>query len=187
MAEPRAQFETEKLEIEAKYEVAGRKRVVYGWSGSGRQKSVIGIDIYHGEPPADYLSVVGVEREVMKVKDPELLAHVEADLAAFVERHKPGWRLIHLGNGNSEIAPGGIEKDLAIRQLPEFRQATGVLVMGDSGNDRAMFAMRSVPKVLAALVLHRERSLELVDEVDLVAFGMANAGPLFELVLAAKR
>jgi HAD superfamily hydrolase (TIGR01484 family) len=177
----------EKSEIENKYlDTQGMPRVTIGWSGAGAHESLLSLDIMNGTPPENYTELIGTPREAMKLQDPELLAQVEADLQAFVDKHRPGWRLVHIGNSNSEIAPGPIEKDIAIERMEEFQKAKGVLVWGDSNNDLKMFNMRQNPKVHAALVLHRERSLGLVDEVDFVSFGMANAKPFFELLLSLK-
>lgn len=174
-----------KHEIEEKYiDEKGNPRVTLGWSGSGAHQSLLSIDILAGTPPENYMDIVGVPREALKVKDPELLAKVEADLTEFAHTYEPDWKLVHIGNGNTEIAPDIIEKDVTLMNLPDFKVAKGIMVWGDSMNDLKMFEMRKLPQVTAGLVLHRERSLDLVNKVDFVSFGMANAKPFFELLLA---
>ena len=175
----------QKATIEAKYkDDQGAPLVTLGWSGSGRHTSLISIDILAGTPPANYMQIIGPPREALKVKDPVLLAQVGADLQALIDAKRPGWRLVHIGNGNSEIAPGSIEKDAAIKQTSEFKNAKNVLMWGDSGNDLKMFKMHSQPNVFAGLVLHRQASIDLIHEVDFASFGMANATPFFELMLS---
>ena len=187
VAELRRSFLKEKAGIERKYhDEQGRPRVMVGWAGKGDHQSVLSIDILAGDAPANYLDLMGPARDALKVKDAALLASIEADLQQLVQTHRPGWRLVHLGNGNSEIAPGNIDKDAAVRRLDAYRQAKGMMVLGDSGNDRALFALRHGPKVLAGLVLHRAAALPLAGEVDMVAFGMANAAPILRLVLQAR-
>lgn len=177
-------FLENKKAIEDKYQdVDGAPLITLGWSGSGQHQSVLGIDIFAGVPPADYLQIVGPAREDLKVKDLDVLANVEVDLQKFVDTFRPGWRLVHLGNGNSEIAPDLIEKDIAIMQMDEFKNANSVLVWGDSGNDKKMFELNRLPKVHSGLVLHRKNSISLVNSVDFVSFGMANAKPFFDLLL----
>jgi hydroxymethylpyrimidine pyrophosphatase-like HAD family hydrolase len=182
VSELRTLFLEQKAEIEAKYIKHGKPQVTFGWSGSGMHKSMLSIDILTGTSPTNYLKITGTEREDLKIKDPVLLAQVEADLQLFVDTNCPDWKLIHIGNGNSDITPGPIEKDLAILQMTEFQNAKGVLLWGDSGNDSKMFELRSRDNVYAGLVLHREKSIDLIDHVDFVSFGMANALPFFELL-----
>lgn len=158
----------------------------FGWAGSGKHQSVISIDMFAGEAPKQYERLVGTERDQLKLKDPALLTAIEAELRAFVDANRPGWSVVHLGNANFEIAPPNIEKDTAIKQTPEFRRARGVLVLGDSGNDRKMFALRQDARTAAGLVLHNPAAVALTAEVDYVTFGMANLYPLLDCLLAAK-
>jgi len=182
--ELRKLFIEHKTAIESKYrDDTGRQLLTLGWAGSGTHQSLLSIDIFAGTLPENYLQIQGTARGDLRLKDPILLAQIEADLQTFVDKFKPGWKLINVGNGNSEITPVGIEKDLAIKQLDEFKNAHGVLVWGDSGNDRKMFDLRRLPKVHSGLVLHRKTSINLVSDVDFVSFGMANARPFFELLL----
>ena len=58
-------------------------------------------------------------------------------------------------------------------------------MIGDSGNDQHMFSLRNIAKVQAALVLHNDANIGLVDEVDFATFGMANPYPLFDLFAPA--
>lgn len=177
----------EKGEIESAY--VGTDKLTLGWGGQGTHRSILSIDVFEGIPPVDYLTKTGKDRDALKVSDPDLLARVESDLAKFVERHTPGWRLVHLGNGNFEIAPGPVEKDAAIRELEQRRGSEAMLVLGDSANDAAMFRLRNDPnmRAMAGLVLHRDSALKLVDEVDCVSFGMANVSPHIRALLAARR
>jgi len=120
------------------------------------------------------------------LKNTTLLAALETEIREFIDAHYPNWGVIHLGNANFEITPPGIEKDIAVQQTPEFQKARGVLVIGDSGNDRKMLALRRHDKVAAALVLHNEAMAELTEAVDFITVGLANPYPLFDCLLAAK-
>lgn len=162
--------------------------VYLGWSGDGNHKSVLGIDIYRKKPPAGYLGLRGVERDRLEVHDPKLLARTESALEEFMYGRRKGWHIVHMGNGNTEMPPGVIEKDLALKTTPEFKDARHILVWGDSKNDRNMFNLQKYDsRVKSCLVLHRRNSLKLLDTVDLVTFGMANTQPLFELLASTKR
>lgn len=164
------------------------ERISLGWAGSGKHQSVVSIDIFTGDVPENYMQLTGPDRDRLKLKDPTLLSAIEAELRAFVESQCPGWLVVHLGNANFEIAPPGIEKDMAIRQTAEFKQARRVLVLGDSGNDRKMFAIRRDrdTKTAAGLVFHNPATAELVEDADFVTFGLANPYPLLDQLLAAK-
>lgn len=165
-----------------------KERVSFGWAGSGKHQSVVSIDVFAGDVPEYYERLVGLDRDRLKLKDAAILSAIEAELQAFVADEHPGWIVVHLGNANFEIAPPGIEKDVAIRQTAEFQQAQAVLVLGDSGNDRKMFAMRQGrdTKTAAGLVFHNPAAVGLVEDVDFVTFGLANPYPLFDCLLAAK-
>ena len=160
-----------------------------GWGGQGTHQSMLSIDVLGGTPPDDYLQKTGLERDALKVKDAALLGDVAVAVKQFVGEHTNGWNFVDLGNANFEIAPGPIEKDAAIRTLQSRRGSEGILVLGDSANDKAMFRLRhdKEMQVTAGLVLHRAASLPLVDEVDCVSFGMANAGPHLNLLYTARK
>jgi hydroxymethylpyrimidine pyrophosphatase-like HAD family hydrolase len=188
VAELRQQFFDQKVaEItESTRAGDGSQQVWFGLSGSGGHKSIFSLDIYGSEPPANYLEMLGTERAQFKLEDNELLARVEHELEDFVAGHHPDWRVVHMGNGNTEIAPGGVEKDMAIIRTAEFQDARIVQVWGDTVNDLAMFRLRQQhpDKVVAGLVIHREKAKNLLTEVDMVTFGMANTAPYFQLLLA---
>ncbi len=161
----------------------GTPRVGFGWSGSGQHTSVISVDIFDGQPPDDYLDLVGEARDALKLRDPELLDQVQQVLEQFFHSHVPDARVVHLGNGNTEFAPGSIEKDNAIEQSPFFATAHGVLCLGDSFNDMAMFKLAQRHEhTYAGLIVYREASLALAPEVDFVTTGMANIAPYLQLV-----
>ena len=162
------------------------ERISFGWAGSGKHHSLLSIDVFTGDVPERYELLTGVDRDRQKLKDAGLLSRIEAELRAYVDTHCPGWIVVHLGNANFEIAPPGMEKDIAVRQTSEFKKARSILVLGDSGNDRSMFALRQKPKVVSGLVLHSPAAAELAEVVDFITFGMANPYPLFDCVLAAK-
>ncbi|MBP7858207.1 HAD hydrolase family protein [Candidatus Saccharibacteria bacterium] len=177
----------EKGEIESAY--VGTDKLTLGWGGQGTHRSILSIDVFEGIPPVDYLTKTGKDRDALKVSDPNLLARVESDLAKFVERHTPGWSLVHLGNGNFEIASKDIDKGSAIQAMQVYRDATGALVIGDSANDLAMFQLRDSSRTptTAGLVLHRKTALPLTESVDCISFGEANADPHLSLLLAARK
>lgn len=163
----------------------GEQRVWFGLSGSGDHKSILSIDIYGFEPPHDYTKLVGPERDAFKLKDDTLLKQAETMIEQWVLATHPEWRVVHLGNANTDIAPGPIEKDLAILKTPEYKQARTVQVWGDTNNDLAMFRLRSEhEKIIAGLVLHREKGKSLLEDVDFTSYGMANTDPFFRLLLA---
>lgn len=163
----------------------GEQRVWFGLGGSGAHRSVLSIDLFATQPPANYLELIGAERDALKLTDETLLQAAEQVIEQFVQARHPGWNVVHMGNANTEICPSAIEKDAAILQTPEFAAARTVQVWGDSMNDRAMFGLRSAHpgKVLAGLVLHREKGKALIPEVDMLAYGMANAAPYLQLLL----
>ncbi len=162
-----------------------QQRVWFGWSGRGEHKSIVSIDIYGVEPPSNYLEIVGPQRDSLKLNDPILLGEVERAIEQFVWQYHPDWHVVHLGNGNTDIAPNGIEKDLAIEQTQQFTSANIVQLWGDTMNDLAMFRLKDKypNKVIAGLVLHREKGKELLAHVDMTTYGMANSAPYFELLL----
>jgi len=160
------------------------ERLSFGWAGSGKHRSLLSIDVFVGDVPPDYTRLTGADRDMLKLKDADLLAALETDMLEFVNANYPSWSVVHLGNANFEIAPPGIEKDIAVQQTPEFQEARGVLVLGDSGNDRKMLALRRDDNVVAGLVLHNPATIGLVDEVDFVTFGVANPYPLLDCLLA---
>ncbi|QQS18848.1 HAD hydrolase family protein [Candidatus Saccharibacteria bacterium] len=150
---------------------------------------MMSIDVLSASAPQNYLALMGAKRDALKIKDPEILQALEQELTAFVNEHVPGWSIVNLGNANFEITPKAIEKDAAIRATSWYRDVSGVLVLGDSANDKAMFTMKNDAEVsvTAGLVLHREASLSLVDGVDCVSFGMANAYPHLRLLYAQRK
>ncbi len=164
-------------------------RMTLGWGGHGTHQSMLSIDVLRGTPPKDYLQKTGPERDALKVKDAALLRDVSVAVAQFVREYTNGWNFVDLGNANFEIAPGPIEKDTAIRTLECRRGSEAMLILGDSANDNAMFGLRQHEKmqVTTGLVLHRQASLPLVDKVDCVSFGMANASPHMNLLYAARK
>lgn len=164
-------------------------RMTLGWGGHGTHQSMLSIDVLRGTPPKDYLQKTGPERDALKVKDAALLRDVSVAVAQFVREYTNGWNFVDLGNANFEIAPGPIEKDAAIRTLECRRGSEAMLILGDSANDNAMFGLRQDEKmqVTTGLVLHRQASLPLVDKVDCVSFGMANASPHMNLLYAARK
>lgn len=166
-----------------------KERISFGWAGSGKHQSVVSIDVFIGDVPEHYGQLTGLDRDQLKLKDVTILSAIEAELRDFITAECPGWIVIHLGNANFEITPPGIEKDIAIRQTTEFRHAQNVLVLGDSGNDRKMFAIRQDQdaKTAAGLVFHNPAAVELVEDVDFVTFGLANPYPLLDRLLAAKQ
>lgn len=180
----RAKFEDFYPTLIEKYKDAhGTPRVGFGWSGSDKHTSVISIDIFNGLPPANYLQLIGKERDAIKLQDKALLAKVQSDVEKFFTQQALGARVVHLGNGNTEFAPNAIEKDNAIEQSDYFKRANGVLCLGDSFNDLAMFKLtQKYKKASAGLVVYREPSIELAGEVDFVTTGMANIWPLLQLV-----
>lgn len=164
---------------------SGEQRVWFGLSGSGDHRSILSIDIYGSEPPSNYTELVGAKRDALKLHDEELLTEVETMIEEWVKVIHPDWRVIHLGNANTDIAPGPIEKDLAILKTLEYQQARTVQVWGDTTNDLAMFRLREQhDKVIAGLVLHREKGKALLSDVDFASYGMANTDPFFRLLLA---
>ncbi|MDL2342375.1 MAG: HAD-IIB family hydrolase [Patescibacteria group bacterium] len=161
----------------------GTPRVTIGLGGDDSHESLVSIDLLAGTPPANYIDTTGKARENLKLKDVGLQIQITADLKAFLMDRHPTWSFVDLGNGNIEIAPAEIEKDKAIKAMPDFATAKGVLILGDSNNDSKMFALRSQPNVKAGLILHSKKLAWLTDDVDFVSFGMANAIPLIESVL----
>lgn len=161
----------------------GRQGISFGWAGTGTHRSLLSIDIFAGSRPEAYQSLVGVDRDDYKLHDPRLLAAIITDIETFIASHLPGWHVVNLGNANIEISPASVEKDLAIKQTATFQRAQGVLVLGDSGNDQAMFALHGLPKVLAGLVLHDISEASLMADVDFITFGMANPYPLFDALV----
>ncbi len=161
------------------------EHVSFGWAGTGKHRSVLSIDVFSGEVPKQYELLTGAKRDQLKLKNTALLAAIESDLRTFVDANCRGWQVVHLGNANFEIAPPGIEKDKAIKQTNEYKHAQKVLVLGDSGNDRKMLALRQEPKTVAGLVFHNPATIALVDVADFVTFGIANPYPLLDFVLAA--
>lgn len=159
----------------------------FGWGGSGEHKSALSIDIFSGAPPKGYLALRGAKRDAIKLKDPVLLAQVEQAITDWAHKNRPGWRVVHLGNANTEITPEGTSKSEAIIESSEFGAARSVLLLGDSLNDREMFSLRKTfnGKAHTGLVLHRTASLPLVDNADFVTFGMANCNPLLHAVIHA--
>lgn len=186
VAELRSKFAAFSQQLINQY---GSNRLGFGWGGSGEHKSVLSIDIFAGPPPKNYLALRGADREVLKLKDPVLLNHVEHAITAWVKELQPGWRVVHIGNANTEITPGGIGKSEAIIESAEFADARKVLLLGDSFNDHAMFTLRDKfsSKVLTGLVLHRAASLPLVEQADFVTFGMANSNPILQAVIHARK
>lgn len=156
----------------------------FGRSGSGQHRSIISIDIFAAQPPADYLSMVGQSRDAIKLKDAALLAMAETEIEEFFQALKPEWRIVHLGNANTDITPHLIEKDIALEASASFQQASGVLVLGDTNNDRAMFNLtKRHGNVTAGQVLYRASALGLVEASDAVTIGMANCMPYLLLLL----
>ncbi len=166
----------------------GSDKLGFGWGGSGEHKSVISIDIFAGQPPQNYLSLRGKERDAHKLQDTGLIKRVEHDIKQWVSDQQPDWRIVHIGNANTEISPGSIGKSEAIVESAEFGAARKVLILGDSSNDRGMFALRGTfpGKVLTGLVLHRKASLPLVDNADFITFGMANSNPILNAIVYAR-
>jgi HAD superfamily hydrolase (TIGR01484 family) len=186
VGEMKKRLEHERQSIENKYvDAKGRPLATIGWAGDGTHTSILSIDILVGTPPNGYLEIKADERARLKITDPVLIRQIVDDLQQFVARYQTGWQLVDLGNANIEIAPSLIEKDEAIMSRQDFMSAKGVLVLGDSNNDRKMFRMRRLDKVYAGLVLHTEKSTLLAEDVDLISFGIANAYPILSLLLAA--
>ena len=158
--------------------------VRFGWAGTGTQKIVLSVDVFAGHVPDNYLSLIGRQRDALKLRDGGLLETIKAELELFANTHCPGWQVISLGNGNFEIAPPDVEKNKAILQTPEFQRASGVLILGDSGNDQQMFTLKDETKTRTGLVLHNPAVASLVSEVDFVTFGLANPYPLFDILLS---
>lgn len=163
-------------------------RLGFGLAGSGGHRSILSIDIFSSTPPDDYLGLIGPNREALKLTDKSLWGELLADITTFVRDRQPSWNVIDLGNGNIDITPDVIEKDTAIAANKSFQESRKVLVLGDTENDRAMFRLRQRfgQKVIAGLVYHRERALALLDDVDIVSVGMANADPILTAVLATR-
>lgn len=184
-------------------EVAALKRLVFtelapklehkygvycGLSGSGAHTSVLGIDLFSERPPENYLELIGEARDRIKLQDQAAINQCEQAIADFVRERHPDWRVVHMGNANTEIAPGPIEKNEAIKRTHEFQKARRVLVLGDSNNDRAMFALNSEAqsKTLAHLVVSRPASGGLIDLVDSATLGMAHADPILAALIDAR-
>lgn len=168
--------------LQAKY---AHERICFGWAGSGKHRSLLSVDVFTGDVPADYTNLTGVDRGRLKLQDANLLRALEVEFRKFVNANYPDWGVVHLGNANFEIAPPGIEKDVAVQQTLEFQEARGVLVLGDSGNDLKMLSLRQSGDVLAGLVFHNSATIRLVDSADFVAFGRANPFPIFDHVFAS--
>ena len=169
-------------------DLTARHGVYFGLSGSGKHRSVLGIDFFAAKPPANYLELIGEQRDALKITDSNVIQCVEDEIAARVRSLHPDWRVVHLGGSNTEIAPGPIEKDLAIQKTADYHDARQVLILGDSRNDQSMFRLsRShADKVTAGLVVARESALPLIDDVDLVVFGGANTDPILQAVIDAR-
>lgn len=186
-----AALEHEIQQFRAKFELylgtlAKKYNVGFGWAGSGAHTSMISVDVFAAAPPENYLQLRGPERDALKLHDINLQRQVESEVVAWLQTEKPSWRIVNLGNGNTEIAPPGIEKSHAIEASPAFKTARAVLIMGDSKNDEAMFNVKSTrpDKVINGLVLHRKAGLLLLPHADFVTFGMANCAPLLAATLA---
>jgi len=186
VAELREQFTDFGKQLVNKY---GSDKLGFGWGGSGEHKSALSIDLFAGRPPKDYLTLRGAERNALKLKDASLIEQVEQAIANWAQEQWPDWRIVHLGNANTEITPKGIGKSEAIIESAEFGAARKVLILGDSFNDRGMFNLRRkfTARTLNSLVIHRKTSLPLVDLADFVTFGMANGNPILQATLAAHK
>lgn len=182
----REEFLAFKQKLITKY---GSETLGIGWGGSGEHKSALSIDLFIGEPPVNYLSLRGAQRDAIKLKYGPLLVQVEHDIAEWAEHRRPGWRVVHVGNANTEISPGGIGKAEAIIESAEFGNARKVLLLGDSPLDKSMLSLHDTfkGKALTGLVLHRKASLPLVDLADFVTFGMANSDPILGALIAARK
>ena len=185
VAELREKFMDFSKQLIATY---GSDKLGFGWGGSGEHKSALSIDLFAGQPPKDYLKLRGKDRDAIKLQDPTLIQKVEKDIADWAHQHQPAWRVIHVGNANTEINPGTISKSEAIVESAEFGAARKVLLLGDSPLDKEMFSLRDkfTGKAITGLVLHRKASLPLVDMADFVAFGMANCNPILQAVIDNK-
>lgn len=156
----------------------------FGWSGSGHHRSLLSIDIFKEKPPENYLSMTGRSRDALKLTDVTLLKEAESEIEDFFKKFKPEWRIVHLGNANTDITPHLIEKDIALESSELFQKAEGVLVLGDTNNDRAMFDLKKRnSKVTAGQVLYRHGNIPLIDSSDAVTVGMANCSPYLRLLL----
>lgn len=156
----------------------------FGWSGSGQHRSLISIDIFTEQPPKDYLMMTGQIRDTIKLKNKELLKIAETEIEEFFKSIQPEWRIVHLGNANTDITPHLIEKDIALESSMSFQNAKGVLLLGDTNNDRAMFSLKNrSPKVTAGQVLYRQGNIPLIESSDAVTIGMANCLPYLRLLL----
>lgn len=189
VSELKGTFLEKKTAIESQFKDAVPGGVFLGRGGQGTHESIMSVDVLHGNAPDDYLSTSGKERDAIKVTNQDLLVSIEQQMLAFVETHAPGWRCVNLGNGNFEISPGIIEKDLAIQTLHAYRGSQGALLLGDSNNDEAMLSLRQIDEHprRAGLVLHRLAALSLVPHVDTISFGMANAYPHLSHLYALRK
>lgn len=167
----------------------GSAKLGIGWGGSGEHKSALSIDLFAGPPPKDYLQRRGAARDAIKLKDEQLIEQIEQSIDDWVEQKRPGWRVVHVGNANTEISPGSIGKREAIIESAEFGAARKVLLLGDSPLDKSMFTLHGAfsGKALTGLVLHRKSGLSLIDMADLVTFGMANSNPILQAVINTHR
>lgn len=182
----REAFLTFKQQLIQKY---GNDNLGIGWGGSGEHKSALSIDLFAGEPPVNYLALRGAKRDAIKLTFEPLVVQVEHDIAAWVQQQRPGWRVVHVGNANTEISPSEIGKKEAIIESAEFGDARKVLLLGDSPLDKSMLSLHDQfnGKALTGLVLHRKASLPLVDMADFVTFGMANSNPILQATIDAHK
>jgi hypothetical protein len=160
-------------------------------SGSGTHAAILSFDVLKAGSSREFQSFTPEQRKALKVSDAATLSAIEQRCTELV--HNSGIvgledaRVVHLGNGNIEVAPRSVEKHLAISADIAQRAGIKVAVAGDSFNDKPMFELSQTnPDVHACLVLYREASLPLTALVQSLVFGEANAEQFLRRIIAAK-
>ncbi|MCB0331300.1 MAG: HAD hydrolase family protein [Bdellovibrionales bacterium] len=160
-------------------------------AGSGAHQAVLSFDVLKVGSGRDFQNWSLHERNEKKVTDQALLALVEDRFRELVSKANIAAldkaRIIHLGNGNIELAPEKVEKHLAIRQDILDRGEDAIAVVGDSGNDRPMLELAGQGgSISGCLILHREKAIELAPLVDFIVTGEAQVGVFLDQIVQAK-
>ena len=160
-------------------------------AGSGKHEAVLSFDVLKGGSSRDFESFSNAQRRELKVANAHLLERVLERFTQLVAEANieglNGPRIVHLGNGNIELAPASVEKHLAIKADLAARPSTMSAVVGDSKNDEPMLRLsRDREDVHGCLVLHRETAAPLIALVDTVVTGEANVAAFIERILASK-